>query len=175
MGVRVTGLEVGTVVCRKDDDRVVIQALFLQLCHQPAQVLVQARALTQVVGILFCRIAAQRLQILRQNEVCVLLLGTDRAFVMVAVILVMGFDLGNGHKEGLLTGILIQIFQCEIIDAVSAVALEVDAVVVLIEHIAVITVGSKLQNVSCSPEAGIAAPQFLGNRGPGMYNPRCGD
>ena len=58
-----------------------------------------------------------------------------------------------------------EVVQRELVDAVSTVALKIDAVVVLVEHIAVVAVGGKFQHIGCTPVAGVAAAQLLRNRG----------
>ena len=170
--VAVAGLEVGAVVGGVEDDGVVVQALFLQLCHQPAEVLVEAGALAQIVRVLLRCVAAQSLQVLGQNKIGKPLLGAIGAFVVVMVVLMVRLDLGHSHEEGLFAGVLVEVVQRELVDAVSTVALKVDAVVVLVEHITVVAVGGEFQHIGCTPVAGIAAAQLQRNGCNGMVNSR---
>ena len=170
--VAVAGLEVGAVVGGVEDDGVVIQTLFLQLCHQPAKVLIEAGALTQIVRVLLRCVAAQSLQILGQNKIGKPLLGAVGAFVVVMVVLMVRLDLRHRHKEGLFAGVLVEVVQRKLVDAVGAVALEVDAVIVFIEHIAVVAVGGKFQHVRSAPVAGIAAAQLQRDRRDGVVDGR---
>ena len=82
---------------------------------------------------------------------------------MVVVVLVVRLDLRYSHKERLLAGVLVEVVQCKLVDAVGAVAFEVDTVVVLVEHIAVVAVRGELQHVRSAPVAGVAATQFQRN------------
>ena len=82
---------------------------------------------------------------------------------MPPVVLVVGLDLRDGHKEGLFPVIGIKEAQGQIVDAVRPVALEVHPVVVLVEHEAVVPVGGELQHVRRPPVSGIPSPQLLGD------------
>ena len=170
--VAVAGLEVGAVVGGKDDDGIIVQPLLFQPLHQPSQVLVQAGALPQIVRVLLRCVAAQSLQILGQNKIGKPLLGAVGAFVVVMVVLMVRLDLRHRHKEGLFAGVLVEVVQRKLVDAVGAVALEVNAVIVLIEHIAVVAVGGEFQHVRSAPVAGIAAAQFQRDRRDGVVDGR---
>ena len=158
------------MVGKVNDDRILIDAHFLQLVHQPPQILVQRRALTQIVGVFFPVIAAQHLQISGRGEVRILFFGADGAFIVVVVVLVVRFNMGDGHEEGLLPPVLLQKFQREVRDAVYTVSREINAVVVLVKHKAVVAVAGEFQNVTGAPKAGIAAPQLPGDGGDGMVD-----
>ena len=163
MGVLIAGHEMAAMVGKVNDDRILIDAHFLQLVHQPPQILVQRRALTQIVGVFFPVIAAQHLQISGRGEVRILFFGADGAFIVVVVVLVVRFNMGDGHEEGLLPPVLLQKFQREVRDAVYTVSREINAVVVLVKHKAVVAVAGEFQNVTGAPKAGIAAPVLPGN------------
>ena len=87
-----------------------------------------------------------------KDEIRKPLFGALGALVAVVVVLMMGLDLGHRHEERLLSLILIQVLQREVIDAVRPVALKIDLIVIFIEHVAVIAVGRELQNVRRPPE-----------------------
>ena len=91
---------------------------------------------------------------------------------MLTVVLMMRLDVGNRHEERLLAVVLIEEIKRQIGDAVRTIALEVHAVVVLVEHIAVVAVGGELQHVAGAPEAGVAAAQLLRDRGDGVVDRR---
>ena len=135
-------------------------------------VLVEACALSQIIRILFCCIAAQSLQVFGEDKIRKSLLRAVGAFVVVVVILMVRLNLGYGHEEGLFAGVLVEVVQRELVDAVSTVALKIDAVVVLVEHIAVVAVGGKFQHIGCTPVAGVAAAQLQRNGCNGMVNGR---
>ena len=170
MGVPIAGHEVAAMIGKVNDNRILVDTHFLQPVHQPSQILVQRRALSQIVGVFFPVIAAQCLQILGRGEVRVLLFGADGAFIVVVVVLMVGFNMGDGHEERLLSPVLFQKFQGKVRDAVHTVAGEINAVVILVKHEAVIAVAGKFQNVTGTPEAGIAAPQLPGDGGDGMVD-----
>ena len=160
----------GAVVGGKDNDGVAVQPLLFQAVHQPSQVFVQTGALSQIVGVLLGGVALEHLQVVGQDKVLVLLLGADGTLVVVMVILVMGLDLGNGHKEGLFPVVGVEELQGQIGDAVGAVALEINAVVVFVKYEPVIAVGGELQHVGGPPKARVAAPQLPGNGGDGVVD-----
>ena len=172
MGVAVAGLEVRAMVGSIEDNCIIIQTLFFQFFHQLAEVLVEACALSQIIRILFCCIAAQSLQVFGEDKIRKSLLRAVGAFVVVVVILMVRLNLGYGHEEGLFAGVLVEVVQRELVDAVSTVALKIDAVVVLVEHIAVVAVGGKFQHIGCTPVAGVAAAQLQRNGCNGMVNGR---
>ena len=94
----------------KEDNRIFIQPFLLQFIHQPPQILVQARALPQIIRILLRSIAAKCRQISGQNKVLIFLLRAFRPLIVFMVILVMRFDLGYGHEKRLLPVVPIQKF-----------------------------------------------------------------
>ena len=170
VGVTVAGEEVGAVVRGEDNHRILIQPLLLQLCHQTAQILVQAGALAQVIWVLLQPVAPQDLQILGQNKVLEPLLGALRPLVVLSVVLVVGLDLGDGHEEGFFAVILVEELQGQVVDAVGPVALEVDAPVVFVKDEAVVAVRGELQHIGGAPEAGVAPPQLAGDGGDGVVD-----
>ena len=172
MGVAVAGLEMRAMVGSVKDNSILIQTLFFQFFHQLAEVLVEACALSQIIRILFCCIAAQSLQVFGEDKIRKSLLRAVGAFVVVVVILMVRLNLGYGHEEGLFAGVLVEVVQRELVDTVSTVALKIDAVVVLVEHIAVVAVGGKFQHIGCTPVAGVAAAQLQRNGCNGMVNGR---
>lgn len=89
---------------------------------------------------------------------------------MVMVVLVMGFNLGNRHEEGLFPIVGIKKLQCHIVDAIGPIPLEIDTAIVFIKDVTVIAVGGKLQHVGGAPIPGIAAPQFPGHGGNGVVD-----
>lgn len=68
MGVAVAGLEMRAMVGSVKDNSILIQTLFFQFFHQLAEVLVEACALSQIIRILFCCIAAQSLQVFGEDK-----------------------------------------------------------------------------------------------------------
>ena len=86
------------------------------------------------------------------------------------VVLMVRLDLRHGHEEGLFAGILVKIVQRKLVNAVGTVALEIDAVVVLIKHIAIVAVGGELQHIRSTPVTGIATAQLQRNSGDGVVN-----
>ena len=88
----------------------------------------------------------------------------------MGTVLVVGFDVGDGHKEGAAILALpaifyrgVKEFQGKVRDAVGTVAREVPPVHVLVKDIAAVAVGGELQHVGGTPEALVAAPQVQGN------------
>ena len=69
MGVAVAGLEMRAMVGSVKDNSILIQTLFFQFFHQLAEVLVEACALSQIIRILFCCIAAQSLQVFGEDKI----------------------------------------------------------------------------------------------------------
>ena len=122
MGVAVAGLEMRAMVGSVKDNSILIQTLFFQFFHQLAEVLVEACALSQIIRILFCCIAAQSLQVFGEDKIRKSLLRAVGAFVVVVVILMVRLNLGYGHEEGLFAGVLVEVVQRELVDAVSTVA-----------------------------------------------------
>ena len=86
------------------------------------------------------------------------------------VVLMVRLDLRHGHEEWLFAGILVKIVQRKLVNAVGTVALEIDAVVVLIKHIAIVAVGGELQHIRSTPVTGIATAQLQRNSGDGVVN-----
>ena len=170
VAVPVPGLEVGAVVRGVEEDGIVVQALLFQLGHQLPQILVQGGTLAQVVRVFLCRVSLQDPQVLRQDKILEALFGALRALVMVAVVLVVGLDLRDGHEEGLVSCVAVQIVQGKLIDAVRPVALEVNAVVVFIENVAVVAVRGEFQYIRRPPIAGVAPTELLGHGGDGVVD-----
>ena len=81
---------------------------------------------------------------MRKDKICKPFLRTVRPLIVVMVILVMRFNLGNRHKKWLFSIIGIKKFQSHIIDAVSPISFKINPVVVFIKNITVITMGGKL-------------------------------
>ena len=73
-------------------------------------------------------------------------------------------------EEGLVSGVAVQIVQGKLIDAVRPVALEINAVVVFIENVAVVAVGGELQHIRSTPVTGIATAQLQRDSSDGVVN-----
>ena len=84
----------------------------------------------------------------------------------------MRLDLGDSHKKRFAWIARVKKFQRHVCDAVRAVALEIDAVVVFIKYIAVVAVRGEFQYVGGAPEAGIASAQLARDRGDGVIDGR---
>ncbi len=172
MGVPVAGHKVGTVIRSENNYRILIQSLFLQLSHQLSKVLVQTGALPQIVRILFGGITPQSLQISRKDKVREAFPGAPGTLIVLMVVLVMRLNLGNSHKKRPVSIITVQKLQRKIINAVGPVALKINALIILIKHIAVIAMRGKLQHIGCTPESGVASPKIPWNGGDCMVS--CG-
>ena len=141
VAVAIAGLEMGTVIRAEDDDRVFVQPFLPSGGRSPAQISIQRRARAQIIRVFLFVIAPQSGQVRGRFVIREFFLRADRTFVVLAVVLMVRLDVGNRHKERLLPVILVKEFQRQIRDAVRAVALEVDAVVVFVKHIPIIAVG----------------------------------
>ena len=86
--------------------------------------------------------------------------------------MVMRLDLGDSHKKRFAWIARVKKFQRHVCDAVRAIALEIDAVVVFIKYIAVVAVRGEFQYVGGAPEAGIASAQLARDRGDGVIDGR---
>ena len=82
---------------------------------------------------------------------------------MVVVILMMGLQLGNEHKERLFTVVIIDVFKGKVVYAVGSVSRKINFISVFVENISVITVGRKFQNIRGSPI--LVAPLFFNGNG----------
>lgn len=165
MGIMVTSPEMGTMIARIDDDGFVINIQFFQFPDQSAKIPVATMDCSQVIRILRFPISLWKCsQIGRNLEILEPVFAPFRTLIMASIILVVRFYLADSKKERTFTIISFEELKSLFSNKVSTVFLETDAVFILVENVSPITIRSKFQNITRTPETGIPTSQDTRNR-----------